>query len=194
MSLLKPCVLTPARLQPNRLNAQKSTGPRTALGKASSRLNSMRNGCCSPKYNQRWYALFECRPDYSVEYIVHQLLTPPEILNPVFSNLIELHCELEREDPEYSRLLKRRKARKARRDIKRSQEAIENNSLGESQKAESWELIENRRLNLNTPSSTRKWATYLQKTASKRCRRPLDLMHHSRKVLFSTPNAPNLGD
>ena len=44
MSLRKSPTLTPARLEANRRNAQKSTGPRTARGKSQSRMNSLRTG------------------------------------------------------------------------------------------------------------------------------------------------------
>jgi hypothetical protein len=35
---------TPAQIAANRANAQKSTGPRTAEGKAASRLNALKHG------------------------------------------------------------------------------------------------------------------------------------------------------
>jgi hypothetical protein len=44
MSLLKPRIMTPARLAANRCNALKSTGPRTARGKAQSCLNRLKTG------------------------------------------------------------------------------------------------------------------------------------------------------
>ena len=44
MSLRKSPTLTPARIEANRRNAQKSTGPRTARGKGQSRMNSLRTG------------------------------------------------------------------------------------------------------------------------------------------------------
>jgi hypothetical protein len=49
VSLRKSPTLTPALLAANRRNAKKSTGPRTARGKAWSRLNSLRHGCHSPR-------------------------------------------------------------------------------------------------------------------------------------------------
>jgi len=50
MSLRKSPTLTPALLASNRLNAKKSTGPRTAQGKAWSRLNRLRKGGRSQEY------------------------------------------------------------------------------------------------------------------------------------------------
>src|SRR5512140_2289322 len=52
MSLRKSPTLTPALLASNRSNAQKSTGPRTARGKAVSRLNRLRTGARSREYLQ----------------------------------------------------------------------------------------------------------------------------------------------
>jgi hypothetical protein len=58
------------------------------------------------------------------------MLAVQEALHPVYSNLIEVHSEMEQQDLAYLRLLKRHKARKARREG--SQEAIENKRSGES--------------------------------------------------------------
>jgi hypothetical protein len=44
MSLRKSPTMTPARLEANRRNAQKSTGPRTARGKAQSRMSGLKHG------------------------------------------------------------------------------------------------------------------------------------------------------
>ena len=44
MSLRKSPTRTAASLAANRANAQKSTGPRTAGGKARARLNRLRHG------------------------------------------------------------------------------------------------------------------------------------------------------
>ena len=40
----KPMAVTPAKIAANRRNAQKSTGPRTAAGKAISKLNALKHG------------------------------------------------------------------------------------------------------------------------------------------------------
>jgi hypothetical protein len=50
MSLRKSPTLTPALLAANRQNAKRSTGPRTAQGKAWSRLNRLRNGWRSQEF------------------------------------------------------------------------------------------------------------------------------------------------
>ena len=44
MSLIKSSTLTAARLAANRLNAQKSTGPRISAGKARVALNALKHG------------------------------------------------------------------------------------------------------------------------------------------------------
>ena len=62
MSLRKSPCLTPALLASNRRNAKKSTGPRTARGKAWSRLNHMREGWRSPEYLSLITALFNAPP------------------------------------------------------------------------------------------------------------------------------------
>jgi hypothetical protein len=42
--------LTPRQLESRRLNAQKSTGPRTAAGKRRSAMNALKYGCCTGAY------------------------------------------------------------------------------------------------------------------------------------------------
>ena len=128
MSLLKPRVMTPARLEANRRNALKSTGPRTARGKAQSRLNGLRYGFCSPAYRQFWLALFEAPPGYPAAKTVCSMLTPEEYYHPVYAQLAEVHFEMEMED----QARRRQREREALRDRERSQEAIENNGSGET--------------------------------------------------------------
>ena len=91
MSLLKPRVMTAARRAANRRNALKSTGPRTARGKATSKLNGMRHGHCSPIYRQFWRALLDAPPGTPVATTVRTLLTREETGNPVFADLIDVH-------------------------------------------------------------------------------------------------------
>jgi len=52
MSLRKSPSRTPAFLGANPRNAQQSTGPRTAKGKAQSRLNGLKTGVNSPQFKQ----------------------------------------------------------------------------------------------------------------------------------------------
>ena len=52
MSLRKSSRLTPARLVANRLNAQKSTGPRTARGKAWAAMNALKNGLWAQSFRR----------------------------------------------------------------------------------------------------------------------------------------------
>jgi hypothetical protein len=126
MSLLKPRVITPARRAANRRNAQKSTGPRTARGKAQSRLNGLRHGFCSRAYRRFRLALFEASPGYPVANTVCAMLTPQESCHPVYADLIDVHFEMEMEDRAYNQRVRRRRASQARRDPKRSLEHIEN--------------------------------------------------------------------
>jgi hypothetical protein len=132
MSLLKPRVVTPARRAANRRNAQKSTGPRTAHGKAQSRLNGLRHGFSSPAYHQFWLALFEAPPGCPVAKTVCTMLTPQESCHPVYANLIDVHFEMEMEDRAYRQRMRRRRASQARRNPERSLEPLENKWSSES--------------------------------------------------------------
>jgi hypothetical protein len=132
MSLVKSRVMTPARWAANRRNALKSTGPRTARGKAASKLNGLRHGHCSPVYRQFWLALLEAPPGTPVATTVLTLSTREETGHPVFADLIDVHYEMELQDQAYEQ--RRRRARRALRDPERSLEAIEKNGSGQSQK------------------------------------------------------------
>jgi hypothetical protein len=132
MSLLKPRLMTPARLEANRRNALKSTGPRTPRGKAQSRMNSLRHGFCSPTYRQLWFSLFEAPPGYPVAKTVCSMLTPEEYYHPVYAQLIGVHFKMEEEDQVYSRQLRQQLARQASGNLKRSREALENNRSSEN--------------------------------------------------------------
>ena len=132
MSLRKSPTLTPAQLTANRRNAQKSTGPRTARGKAQSRLNGLRHGFCSPAYRQFRLALFEASPGYPVASTVCAMLTPQESCHPVYADLIDVHFEMEMEDRAYNQRVRRRRASQAWRDPKRSLEPFENKRSSEN--------------------------------------------------------------
>jgi hypothetical protein len=90
MSLLKPRPMTPARLAANRRNALKSTGPRTARGKARSRMNGLRGGWSSPSFRRLWYALLEAPPGVTVDEIARAILTPEQAAHPRYAELVDI--------------------------------------------------------------------------------------------------------
>ena len=92
MSLRKSPTLTPARIEANRRNAQKTTGPRTARGKASSRLNRLKTGGYSPAYGNLLRVLLEA-PPCAVEETARAVLSPEQAAHPVFQTLIEIATE-----------------------------------------------------------------------------------------------------
>jgi len=94
MSLRKPPTLTPALLASNRRNAGKSTGPRTARGKAWSRLNRMRNGMRSPECVSFLRALLDAPPGY-VQETAEALLGPKPVVHPLFREFAELCVQIE---------------------------------------------------------------------------------------------------
>jgi hypothetical protein len=81
--------LTPARLEANRRNARKSTGPRTALGKSQSRLNGLRSGSRSRLLSDLLQALVVARPGRVLE-TARTVLTPAQLRHPVFIELVEI--------------------------------------------------------------------------------------------------------
>ncbi len=94
MSLRKFPTLTPARLAANRRNAQKSTGPRTAWGKAWSRLNGLRSGTRSVLYRDLVLALFYA-PACAVDRTARAMLSPAEASHPLFSEFVDLARQAE---------------------------------------------------------------------------------------------------
>jgi hypothetical protein len=94
MSLRKSPTLTPARLAANRRNAQKSTGPRSAWGKAWSRLNGLRSGTRSPLHRDLCLALLDA-PPCAVGRTACALLSPAEAAHPVFSEFVDLARQAE---------------------------------------------------------------------------------------------------
>jgi len=132
MSLVKPRVITPARRAANRRNAQQSTGPRTARGKAQARLNGLRHGFCSPAYRQFRLALFEAPPGTPVATTVCNMLTPEQSCHPVYAELIDVHFEMEMDDRAYTERMRRRGAREALRESERSLEPLENKGSSEN--------------------------------------------------------------
>ena len=83
MSLRKSPRLTPAFLAANRRNAQKSTGPRTAGGKARARLNRLRHGRRSPLFTRFRTALRE-NPSRS-RWVSQSLLTLEDTRHLLFA-------------------------------------------------------------------------------------------------------------
>jgi hypothetical protein len=81
--------MTAARLEANRRNARKSTGPRTALGKSQSWLNGLRNGSRSRLINHLMQALVDARPGRVLE-TARAVLTPAQLRHPVFIELMEI--------------------------------------------------------------------------------------------------------
>jgi len=93
MSLRKNPV-TPARLEANRRNSQKSTGQRTARGKSQSRLNRLRGGGRSRLYGDLLKALMDAPPCRVLE-TARAILTPAQMSHPLFAELVRIFCEAE---------------------------------------------------------------------------------------------------
>ena len=83
MSLRKSPTRTPASLAANRANAQKSTVPRTAGGKARARLNRLRHGRRSPLFTRFRTALRE-NPSRS-RWVSQSLLTLEDTRHLLFA-------------------------------------------------------------------------------------------------------------
>jgi hypothetical protein len=103
--LLRKSPLTPARLEANRRNAQKSTGPRTPRGKSQSRMNGLRNGGRSRLYRDLLLALADAPPG-AVLKTAQAALTPAQARHPLFAELVDTFCQSESEVAlHYRRLL-----------------------------------------------------------------------------------------
>ena len=89
MSLRKSPTLTPARIEANRRNAKKSTGPRTSRGKAHSSLNSLRTGTRSALH-QNFFELMLDAPPCKVHLVAQALLTPAQAAHPLFADTVEM--------------------------------------------------------------------------------------------------------
>ena len=86
--------MTPARLEANRRSAQKSTGPRTAQGKAQSRMNGLRTGARSRFYRGLWLALSNA-PPCAVDRTARAYLAPEMALHPLFAESVEMFRQAE---------------------------------------------------------------------------------------------------
>jgi len=102
VSLRKSPTLTPALLAAIRQNSKKSTGPRTARGKAWSRLNRLRHGTRSPEYIRFFKALFDA-PDGRMTAHAQTLLASMPVVHPVYWDLADLCLQVEIEVWEESR-------------------------------------------------------------------------------------------
>jgi len=74
----------------------KSTGPRTAAGKAWSRLNGLRNGSRSLAYQKLLRALLEAEPG-GIEQVARTLLTPEQAAHPLFARTVDSFRRVELE-------------------------------------------------------------------------------------------------
>ena len=104
MSLVKSPTMTPAKLAANRRNARKSTGPRTARGKAQARLNGLRNGPASRLYHDVMLLLMRTPPD-QLERTARRVLTPKEAKSKLYRDLIKMIHEAD-----FALAMERRKA------------------------------------------------------------------------------------
>ena len=94
MSLRKPLTMTPARIEANRRNAEKSTGPRTARGKVQSRMNGLREGRRSRVYRDLMLTLVNA-PPCAVVRTARAAQTPEQAAHPLFSELVEMFRQAE---------------------------------------------------------------------------------------------------
>jgi hypothetical protein len=94
MPLRKPFTVSPARIEANRRNAQKSTGPRTARGKVQSRMNGLRDGGRSPLYRDLMLTLLYA-PPCPVEKTARAILTPEQAVHSLFAELVETFRQAE---------------------------------------------------------------------------------------------------
>ncbi|HEV2425388.1 MAG TPA: hypothetical protein VGZ29_11230 [Terriglobia bacterium] len=89
MPLRKSPTLSPSRLEANRRNAQKSTGPRTALGKRRSRLNGLRHGGRSAIRRDLLVQVMDAPPGELDEF-VESLFTSDLVEHPAIASLARL--------------------------------------------------------------------------------------------------------
>ncbi len=94
MSLRKSPTMTSARIEANRRNAKKSTGPRTARGKGQSRMNSLRTGGRSRFMRDLYLTLLDA-PPCSVDRVARALLTPEQAAHPLFAETVDMFRQAE---------------------------------------------------------------------------------------------------
>jgi hypothetical protein len=86
--------MTPARWAANWSNARKSTGPRTARGKAQSRLNALRTGERSVLFNKFFRAMSNT-PIFATDETARAVLTPDQAVHPLFAQAVELFRDVD---------------------------------------------------------------------------------------------------
>ena len=94
MSLMKPRLMTAARIAASRRNALQSTGPRTARGKAQSSLNGLRSGRYSRTCQDLWEAFVAAAPG-EVSRALASRLTPQQALHPCLTEVLKVFIEAE---------------------------------------------------------------------------------------------------
>jgi len=94
MSLRESPTMTSARIEANRRNAKKSTGPRTARGKGQSRMNSLRTGVRS-RFMRNLYLTLLDAPPYAVDRVARALLTPEQAAHPLFAGTVDMFRQAE---------------------------------------------------------------------------------------------------
>ncbi len=135
MSLRKSPTLTPALLAATRRNAAKSTGPRTARGKAWSCLNHMKHGGRSREYVNLLKVLLEAPPG-RVAATADALLASMPALHPLFIELAELCIQGEIDIcAEFRRISERENEKKNSFFDIRSRNVIENKQNGNSERS-----------------------------------------------------------
>jgi len=98
MSLRKSPTMTPARLEANRRNSKKSTGPRTARGKAQSRLNALRDGSRSALRENVLMALLDA-PPCRVGEVARALMNSGQATHPLIAEMVTIARWAEGEVP-----------------------------------------------------------------------------------------------
>ena len=94
MSLRKSPTMTPAWIEAHLRNARKSTGPRTARGKAPSRMSRLKLGTRSA-FHRRLLALLYASPCWVVAAALASL-APEQLRHPLFAGDMEIAHEAER--------------------------------------------------------------------------------------------------
>jgi len=120
MSLRKPYELSPVRLAANRRSARQSTGPRSARGKAQSRLIRLRDGSRSRLYQDLLWELIDA-PPAAVPRTARRTMTPQLAGQPLFADLGRIFCQAEAEVTLTGRAL--REERNAQKDCFYANEA-----------------------------------------------------------------------